>query len=113
VKPKRQYEDYLRDMLEATDKVASFISGLSEEAFLKDEKTQYAVVRALEVIGEAAKKIPDDVRATYPGLPWRQIVGMRDVLIHDYFGVNAQVVWKTATLDVPSMAEVLRGIVSR
>jgi uncharacterized protein with HEPN domain len=113
VKPKRHYEDYLRDMLEATQKVASFISGLSEKAFLADEKTQYAVVRALEVIGEAAKKIPEDVRSTYPDLPWRQIVGMRDVLVHDYFGVNAQVVWKTATLDVPAIAQSLNRIMAK
>jgi len=69
------------------------------------------VVRALEVIGEAAKKIPPDVRSAYPELPWREIIGVRDILVHDYFGVNAQVVWKTATLDVPAMAAALRRII--
>ena len=69
------------------------------------------MVRALEVIGEAAKKIPPDVRSAYPELPWREIIGVRDILVHDYFGVNAQVVWKTATLDVPAMAAALRRII--
>ena len=68
------------------------------------------MVRALEVIGEAATKIPPEVRSGYPELPWREIVGMRDILVRDYFGVNARVVWKTAMIDVPAIALALRRI---
>jgi uncharacterized protein with HEPN domain len=97
-------------MLEAAEKVASFISGMTEEQFLADEKTQYAVVRGLEVIGEAAKKVAPDLRREQPQIPWREVVGMRDKLIHDYFGVNVAVVWRTATEDAPTIAAALRAI---
>ncbi len=107
MKAEGDYRDYLQDMLEAADKVALFIRGMGEAEFLADEKTQYAVVRALEVIGEAAKKVPAAARSKHPDLPWREIAGMRDKLIHDYFGVNASVVWKTATEDAPTIAAVL------
>ena len=106
----RDYEDYLVDILDATEKIAAFISGMTESQFRADDKTQFAVVRGLEIIDEAAKKIPDTARAKYPQVPWREIAGMRDKLVHDYIGVNAQVVWKTAARDVPEIAELLRAI---
>jgi uncharacterized protein with HEPN domain len=106
----REYQDYLLDMLDASEKVTAFITGMTEAQFLRDDKTQFAVVRGLEIIGEAAKKIPDSARAKYPHVPWREIAGMRDKLVHDYIGVDAKVVWKTAMEDVPKIAELLRGI---
>jgi len=102
------YHDYLQDMIEATDKVASFIAGLTEAQFLADDRTQFAVVRALEILGEASKKIPASFKSTHGDIPWREVAGMRDKLVHDYFGVNAEVVWKTATADVPPIARALR-----
>ena len=111
MRTERDFRDYLHNMLEAADKVALFIQGMTEQQFLVDEKTQYAVVRALEVIGEAAKKVPGAIRSQQPDLPWREVVGMRDKLIHDYFGVNLAVVWKTATEDAPRIAAVLRKTV--
>ncbi|MGB2896122.1 MAG: DUF86 domain-containing protein [Anaerolineales bacterium] len=104
----REYRDFIVDMIEAADMVASFIQGMNKEQFLADKKTQFAVVRALEIIGEAAKKVPDSIRSRYPDLPWREISGMRDKLIHDYFGVNNEVVWKTAIEDVPEIAANLK-----
>jgi uncharacterized protein with HEPN domain len=110
MKGERDYEDYLADILDAAEKITAFIKDMTEVQFRADDKTQFAVVRGLEIIGEAAKKIPDTARAKYPHVPWREIAGMRDKLVHDYIGVNAQVVWKTATDDVPRIADLLRAM---
>ena len=99
--PQRAHIDYLRDILEAIDKAVAFTRGMSAEQFCADDKTVFAVIRALEVIGEAAKKIPTPVRERYPKVPWREMTGIRDKLIHDYVGVNEAVVWKTVQMDLP------------
>jgi uncharacterized protein with HEPN domain len=76
---------------------------MSYEAFAGDEKTSYAVVRALEILGEAAKRIPQDVRDQNPAIPWRAMVGIRDKLIHDYTSVNLEIVWNTVQQDLPAL----------
>jgi len=86
MKARREYLDYFKDIQEALEKVESFTAGLDFESFAKDDKTTFAVIRALEIIGEAARKIPKSVRSRYADVPWQDMTGMRDKLIHDYFG---------------------------
>ena len=82
------------------------------DQFSRDDKTAYAVIRALEIIGEATKHIPEQVRKSNPDISWREMAGIRDKLIHDYFGVNLEVVWKTATDDLPKLEPEIRLILS-
>src|SRR6266545_7299469 len=100
MKSERIYSNYLLDMLDACSKAANFIKGMSFEEFAGDEKTQFAVIRALEIIGEASKKIPQAFKDRTPEIPWRAIAGMRDKMIHDYIGINQAVVWKTVIEDL-------------
>ena len=104
----RFYDDYFQDILDAIDKALTFTKGINFDFFTKDDKTVYAVIRALEIIGEAAKKIPQEERLNYPDIPWQEMSGMRDKLIHDYFGVNLEVVWKTVQEDLPDLKNALK-----
>ena len=88
MKRRREYVDYLEDIQNAIEKAEQFTEGMDFERFSSDYKTIYAVIRALEIIGEASKKIPETVKGQNPGLPWREMAGIRDILIHEYFGVN-------------------------
>ena len=97
----REYIDYLRDMLENAQLAIGFVKSMDYDAFSKDNKTVYAVIPAVEVIGEAATNVPDEIRSKHPSLPWRDIRGMRNKLVHQYFGINMEVVWKTILEDLP------------
>jgi len=107
----RLYIDYLRDILENAEKAVEFVSGMSGDDFLGDEKTVFAVIRAIEILGEATKKIPSEVREKYSDIPWREMAGTRDKLVHDYFGVNLAVIWKTVTEDIPSLIPLLQQVI--
>lgn len=91
MKKGRTQLDYLFDIEEAINKGLSFLEGMSYIEFASDEKTQYALIRAIEVIGEASKKVSDEVKTNFSFVPWKEISGMRDKLIHDYFGVDEEV----------------------
>jgi uncharacterized protein with HEPN domain len=97
--------DFLRHILIEADYLIGQSQGLSLETFLDDETLRRAFVRSLEIIGEAAKKVPDDFRAAHVTVEWRAMAGMRDGLIHDYFGVDFELVWDVVRNRVPALRE--------
>ncbi len=108
---KRTYKDYFIDMLDAITKAESFVAGLSFEEFHLDYKSIFSVTRAFEILGEAANKIPAEVQAKYPGLPWKEMIGMRNKLIHDYAGVDDTVLWKTLKKEIPLLKITLNKVI--
>ncbi len=103
---------YLKDILAAIDAIEGFVADLGPESFQADDKTVSAVVRKLEIIGEAAKGIPDDIKRNHPSIPWREMAGMRDKLIHFYFGVDYPLVWKTIKHRLPQIKPELQEILT-
>ncbi len=91
-------------------KALSFTAGMEWESFSKDDKTLFAVIRAIEIIGEAAKKIPQEVKALYPDIPWQDMAGMRDKLIHEYFGADHRTIWNTVRKDMPTLLPLFEKI---
>ena len=109
----REYEDYLNDISDAIKKIENFIKGLDFDDFKKDDKTKFAVIRALEIIGEATKNIPDEIRNKHPKIPWKDMAGMRDVLIHGYFGVDEEIVWLTIKEKIPEIKPKIENIIKK
>ncbi|HEY9526396.1 MAG TPA: DUF86 domain-containing protein [Anaerolineales bacterium] len=107
---KREYEDYLQDMLENAEKALFFVQGMDYDSFYTDDKAVYAVIRALEIIGEAARQIPEAIRQSNPEIQWREIAAMRNKLTHEYFGVNTRVIWRTVQEDLPIIIQLLKQI---
>ena len=104
--------DYLRHILVEADYLIGRSEGLSFEEFAVDETLRRAFVRSLEIIGEATKKVPDGFRATHPAVEWRAMAGMRDVLIHDYFGVDFELVWDVVRNRIPELRSQVAAILT-
>jgi len=109
---KRDYNFYIKDILQSILQIDTFIEGMRYEEFLKDDKTASAVIRKLEIIGEAAKHIPIRLRQKHPELPWTEMARMRDKLIHGYFGVDHEIVWKVVKERLPELKSSLEKIIA-
>jgi uncharacterized protein with HEPN domain len=105
-------EATLADILRACRLAAQFVDGLDRDGFLDDLKTQAAVLHEIMIVGEGVKRLSDELRATNPRIPWRLIAGMRDRLIHQYDAVDLEEVWRTVTVDLPSLTRDLEAIQS-
>jgi uncharacterized protein with HEPN domain len=110
---KRDYNFYIKDILQSILQIESFVEGLRYEEFLKDDKTASAVIRKLEIIGEAAKQVPTRMRQKHPELPWTEMARMRDKLIHGYFGVDHEIVWKVVKERLPEVKTNLKIIIDQ
>ncbi len=110
---KRDEKLYIEDILEAIIRIEKYIVGFDSEKFEEDDKTSDAVIRNFEIIGEATKKVSDDLRNKYPNLPWKEMAGMRDKLIHNYFGIHLEVVYLTATEFLPELKENILSIINK
>ena len=108
----RDYRVFLDDIVEATSKVLEYTSGLSYEQFCADRKTIEAVVWNLQVIGEAVKNIPEEIRSQHPDVPWRDMAGLRDIIVHQYFGIKLDVIWKVIQKDLPRVEHLIREILA-
>ena len=106
----RDYRVYLDDILEAVRKIHTYTAGMTRESLQADTKTLDAVIRNLEVIGEAVKNIPEDLRSQHPHVEWQKIAGLRDVLSHAYFRVNVDIVYDVVTNKLPSLEDQVRKI---
>lgn len=101
----RDYKLYLDDILESCRKIRQFTEGMSFQEFERDVKTQDAVIRNFEVIGEAANRLPKEIKSLYHGIEWAKIVGFRNILIHTYFGVELDTVWSAIVEKVSDLEE--------
>jgi uncharacterized protein with HEPN domain len=108
----RAIGDYIQDILDAIDAAIQFVEGMTFAEFEGDKKTIFAATRAIQIIGEAAKKIPDSIRVQYPEIPWKGMTGMRDKVTHEYFGVKLNVLWDTIEQDLPKVKELMLRVLA-
>jgi uncharacterized protein with HEPN domain len=99
----KEFIDYIEDIIKAMDDASVFVKNMDYDIFVKDTKTTYAVIRALDIIGEATKKLPSSIKVDYIQIPWKKMAGMRDKVIHEYFGVDLKRVWNTVNNDLPAL----------
>ena len=110
---KRSIVLYIKDILESIDLIKMYIEGSSKESLLKDKKVQDAVLRRLEIIGEASKSIPSAIKNKYYEIPWKEIAGTRDILTHAYFSVNAERIWNIIEKDLPKLKMEIKKILEK
>ena len=109
---KRDVSIYITDILENMELAEDFVKGMDYEEFISDKKTNYAVTRCIEIMGEAAKHVPEGVRKKYSEIPWKDIAGMRDKIIHMYFRVSLEKVWLVLKEDIPELKPLFQKVIA-
>lgn len=108
--PPRRWDIRIHDILPSIAKIQEYTNSLDSHSFQGDSKTVDAVVRNLEIIGEAARHVPEDITGKHPEIPWQDMSDMRNLLSHEYFGVNKKIVWDTVTNDLPALVPLLKTL---
>src|SRR5690625_2163979 len=108
---KRKPDVYLQAILASIGHIQRYLDNVSEDEFYENVEKKYAVLRRLEIIGEAVKQLPEDTRENHAGIPWRQIAGMRDIIIHAYFGITLEMIWVVATEDILDLKRSVEEII--
>ncbi len=108
--PAKSWKVRLDDILEATTRISTYVSGMTFDQFAADQRTVDAVLHNFAVIGEAARHVPSEVEGKYPIIPWARMRGMRNVVVHEYSGIDLVIIWETATGDLPPIVPLLQRI---
>ncbi|MBN1586564.1 MAG: DUF86 domain-containing protein [Candidatus Omnitrophica bacterium] len=106
----RDFSFFIQNMVDACERIPRYVQGMSVEDFQKDEKTRDAVLRSLEIIGEAAKHVPEEFRNQHARIEWRKLCGLRDVVVHEYFGLDLEIVWDLIQNEVPRFQKELQDL---
>lgn len=110
---KRSYLLYLEDILVAMSKIISYSKDIGYDDFVENTMLNEAVIRNLEIIGEASKNIPQNLREQYPNISWKSMIGLRNIMIHEYFGVDLTIVWKIVTQNIPETKPMIEGMIKQ
>jgi uncharacterized protein with HEPN domain len=111
--PVRKWELRISDILDALDKIRMYTEGMDFESFCSDLKTVDAVLRNITTIGEAANHVPEDIIASSPEIPWRDMRDIRNILVHEYFGINKRIIWETIQYDLPPLVPLLNALITK
>lgn len=103
---------FLRHILDASNKIEEYLTNINQRSFYRNNLIQDGVIRQIEIIGEATRRVSKELQDSYPNIPWQDISGMRNKLIHDYFGIDLMAVWLTAAKDVPTLKKEVQKILS-
>lgn len=113
MKKRRDIRVYLYDILDSAELIESYTAAISEGEFYNLAEKQDAVLHRIQIIGEAAKHVPDSYRKKWNHIPWKDVAGMRDIIVHEYFGITLAMIWKTAVEDIPLLKEQIKLILEK
>ena len=109
----REWNLRIEDILESIARIQRYLEGIDQARFIGDDRTMDAVIRNFGIIGEAVSRLPDEVRSAHPGIPWNRMKGLRNLVIHEYFGISPEILWSTAKDDLPPLVVLLQAMLNQ